>query len=631
MNFVEAIQEGTLLCDGAIGSLLFERTGRLSEHNHNYESFNIDRPEIVTGIHLEYLQAGAQVLTTNTFSCNLAHLSTHNQSHRLEEINRAGVLRAKDAIQLFGAQHNKGQKVFIAGSIGPTPNVNESPEEARTVYTPQILALVNGGADAILLETFTSLQHVRTVLEIINQIKCPPPAIVHMSLRKKSNGDWSQDPIHLVNETAKLGACVVGVNCCSPSEANSFLETTNQIDSVIKNKIHLSVMPNGGDFKRIGHRYLTGVNPEFMGKFARQAVIKGTRLVGGCCDVHPEHIHEMQNYLRANDTSRIFLTKPHDPKTEAISDSLRSKNGAFSKKIISNEFAVSVELLPSRGTGGIKSRLNFIKSLVDSGLADAIDLTDGSRGISLMAPTDFIQVIRRRLNWNSNDQIELIPHFTMRDLNSLAIQSRLIGMWANDVHNVLLISGDPPKMSPTYPRSSAVFDLDSTSVIHYVKNNLNMGIDFGGHKLGTHKNPRTKFTVGSGFEPEAADIQKELEKLERKIDAGVDYIMTQPTFNQTVTETLQAFRNQSSFLIGVIVLNGLEHAKRMAAVPGVVIPDNVLSKIARYDNIEDQKEAGAEIASKQIRWAREEGWSGTYLMSPASHDKIIQVLSNGIG
>jgi homocysteine S-methyltransferase len=630
MNFVEAIQEGPLLCDGAIGSLLFERTGRLSEHNHNYESFNIDRPEIVTGIHLEYLQAGAQVLTTNTFSCNLAHLSTHNQSHRLKEINQAGVLRARDAIQLFNGQQNKQQKVFVAGSIGPTPNVDESFEEACAVYTPQVSALIDSGVDAILLETFTSLQHVRIVLEIINQIKFPPPVIVHMSLRKNRDGNWNQNPTELVKETAKLGVCVVGVNCCAPSEAHSFLETTRQIESVIKNEIHLSLMPNGGDFQRIGHRYLTGVNPEFMGKFARESILGGAKLVGGCCDVHPEHIHEMQNYLRANDASKIFFTKPQDPKTEAITDSLRSKNGVFSKKIISGEFAVSVELLPSRGTGGIKSRLNFIKSLVDSGLADAIDLTDGSRGISLMAPTDFIQVIRRRLNWINSDRIELIPHFTMRDLNSLAIQSRLVGMWANDVHNVLLISGDPPKMAPTYPRSSAVFDLDSTSVIYYVKNNLNRGIDFGGHKLGTQKNPRTKFTVGSGFEPEAVDIQKEVDKLERKIDAGADYIMTQPTFNKNVTTALQSFRDKSSFLIGIMVLNGLEHAKKMAAVPGVSIPDDVFFKIARYDNIEDQKEIGAEIASEQIQWAREEGWSGIYLMSPASNEKVIQVLDNGL-
>ena len=630
MDFVEAIRKETLLCDGAIGSLLFDRTGRLSEHNHNYESFNIDRPEIVADIHLEYLQAGAQVITTNTFSCNLAHLSLHNQSHRLREINQAGVQRVRDAIQLYEEQQGEHRKVFIAGSMGPTPNANESPEEACSIYTPQVEAFVESGVDAILLETFTSLQHVRTVLEIIKRIEFPPAVIVHMALKKNSKDTWDLDPLKFVEETAKLGACVVGVNCCAPSVAHSFLQATREIERVVENEIHISLMPNAGDFQRIGHRYLTGINPESMGKFARRSMIGGAKLIGGCCDVHPEHIHEMHNYLRADSPSKIFIPKPNDSRTEAIADSVRSKNGTFSKKIFSGEFAVSVELLPSRGTGGIKSRLNFIKSLIESRLSDAIDITDGSRGVSLMAPTDFIQLIRRRLNWSNDDPIELIPHFTMRDLNSLAIQSRLVGMWANDVHNVLLISGDPPKMAPTYPRSSAVFDLDSKSVIYYVKNNLNRGIDFGGYKLGLQKNPQTKFTVGSGFEPEALNMQRELEKLRGKIDAGVDYIMTQPTFNKKVTDLLQSFRNRSSFLIGVMILNGLEHAKRMASVPGVVIPIEVFSKITHYDKIEDQKKVGAEIASEQIRWAQAEGWAGIYLMSPASHEKIIQVLDEGL-
>ena len=630
MKFSESIQNGTLLCDGAIGSLLFERTGRLSEHNHNYESFNIDRPEIVTEIHLEYLLAGAQLLTTNTFSCNLAHLSIHNQAHRLEEMNQAGVQRVRDAIQLFNKQHSNQQDLFIAGSIGPTPKVNESPEEIRALYTPQILALVESGIDAILLETFSSREHVRTMLEVINQLEDPPPVIVQMSLRKNNNGIWNHDPTEFVEETARLGASVVGVNCCAPSDASSFLEVIRKIEGVVKNEIQISLMPNGGDFQRIGHRYLTGVNPESLGKFARESVLAGARIIGGCCDVHPKHIHEMHNYLRASKTSTLFIKQPSDSQTKASSNSQRSENGIFSKKILNNEFAVSVEMLPSRGTGGIKSRLNFINSLVESRLADAIDLTDGSRGVSLMAPTDFIQVIRRKLNWNHKDHIELIPHFTMRDLNSLAIQSRLVGMWANDVHNVLLISGDPPKMAPTYPRSSAVFDLDSVAVINYVKNNLNRGIDFGGQRLGAQKNPQTKFTVGSGFEPEALNMQSEFEKLQRKIDAGVDYIMTQPSFKNTFPRSMHKFRSQSSFLVGVMILNGLEHAKRMAAVPGVVIPDNVFSKITSFEKIEDQKKVGADIASEQIRWARKEGWAGIYLMSPASHKYIISVLRNGL-
>ena len=213
----------------------------------------------------------------------------------------------------------------------------------------------------------------------------------------------------------------------------------------------------------------------------------------------------------------------------------------------------------------------------------------------------------------------------------MGLQSRLIGYWANRIHNVLLITGDPPKMSPTYPRSSAVFDMDSATLIRYVQNHLNAGVDFGGQKLGSHRDPRTRFTVGTGFEPEALDMKSEMEKLERKLEARVDYIMTQPVFNHAALDALTPFREQSALLVGVLILANADHARRMAAVPGMVVPDEVLARLARYDKAEDQAAAGAELAAEQVQRIRREGWSGVYLMSPASHSRIIDVLRAGLG
>ncbi len=632
-NFLDALKETPLLCDGAMGSLLFERTGRLSESNHIYEAFNADRPDLVRQVHLEYLQAGSRALVTNTFAANSTHLAAYGQQDRVDELNSAGVRLARESIELFSAQSQglDASAFYVLGSLGPTQQVRETPQEARAIYRQQIAALIEAGVDALLLETFTSLLHVSAVLEVLQEWKTPPPVIVHMALQQHSDGRWNQDPQLYINTVADLGADVVGVNCCSPGEARAFLDAALPLDAVQTDKVQLSLMPNGGEFQRIGHRYLTGVNPEFMGRFAREVVQRGVHLLGGCCDVHPAHINEMHNYLRSLNTTQV-QTALQLPTALAPTDATNKRhNGPFSRKIIDDEFAVSVEMLPSRGTGGIKARLAFIAELAATELADALDLTDGSRGIPLMPPGDFIHLIRRRLGWHEGDRLELIPHFTTRDLNTMGLQSRLIGYWANQIHNVLLVTGDPPKMSPTYPRSSAVFDLDSLALIRYVHNNLNAGIDFGGQSLGQHKNPRTRFTIGSGFEPEAIDLTGEVAKLERKIDAGADYIMTQPAFRYEALASLTPFRTRIPVLVGVLVLANLAHAQRMAAVPGVVVPDEVFDRLGKYEKVEDQAAAGAELAAEQVRWIRGEGWAGLYLMSPATHGRVIGVLESGLG
>ncbi|MFA6111822.1 MAG: methylenetetrahydrofolate reductase, partial [Candidatus Latescibacterota bacterium] len=313
-----------------------------------------------------------------------------------------------------------------------------------------------------------------------------------------------------------------------------------------------------------------------------------------------------------------------------ISDEVKRTNGPLSRKLKDGGFAVSVELLPPRGTGGLKGKLAFVEALAASGLADAVDLTDGSRGIPLMPPGDFIGVIRSRLGWSGGDRLELIPHFTTRDLNVMGLQSRLVGYWARNIHNVLFVTGDPPKMSPTYPRSTAVFDLDSVAMIRYAHACLNAGVDFGGQPLGPQADPRTRFTVGSGFEPEALDLARELDRLERKLEAGADYVMTQPAFRPEPLEALDRFRGRAAFLVGVLVLTGLAHAQRMAQVPGVIVPAAILDRLARYPDPEDQAKEGRQLAVEQIHRVRQEGWAGLYLMSPASHQPVLEVLIGGL-
>jgi homocysteine S-methyltransferase len=626
-QFIDTLRDYTLLADGALGSYLFERTGRLSEQNHLYETFNLERPDLVHQIHLEYLQAGARCLTTNSFAANKTHLP----EAPITRLNEAGAQLAREAIDQYRQQSQSAEAFFVLGSVGPTLEVRESPLEARDIYREQIEALTSGGVDALLLETFTSLLHVAVILEILQEIPDAPPAIVHMALHQVGD-QWDQDPQLYAKTAADLGAQVLGVNCCTPAEARAFFAAVQELKPVQDGQVLLSAMPNGGDFQRIGHRYLTGVNPEFMGRFAREMSQQGVRLVGGCCEVHPPHIHEMHNYLHslaAGDQVRPApAASPHGLRSENRAE--RRHNGPFSRKIIDGEFATSVELLPPRGTGGLKNKLAFIEELAASGLADALDLTDGSRGIPLMPPGDFAHLIRDRLAWQE-DPLELIPHFTTRDLNVMGLQSRLIGYWANRIRNVLFVTGDPPKMSPTYPRSTAIFDLDSVALIRYTHAFLNAGLDFGGQPLGTHKDPRTRFTIGTGCEPEALDLERELDRLRRKIDAGADYVMTQPAFNFEALQTLEALREKVPIVVGVLVLRSLEHARRIDQVPGVSVPEAVFARLGKYAGEEDQAAGGVELAAEQVRWVRDKGWAGLYLMSPSVHGPILDVLSQGLG
>ena len=470
-----------------------------------------------------------------------------------------------------------------------------------------------------MLETFASQTQLELLIALIRSLPAAPPIIAEMTF----NAELSASVF--VRRMAEVGAAVAGVNCCAPWDASAF------VDAAANAPLPLVVMPNAGGFQRIGNRFMSSVNPEFVGRLARSLLDRGVRLIGGCCEMHPPHIREMHNYLRSRQPGVTAGAVPIQPARSPAGTAKKSANGRFSEKLKAGQFVVSVELLPPRGTDEklAQTKIDFLRQLADGGLADAVDFTDGSRGIPLMAPGDFIHLVRNRLGWTT-DGLELIPHFTGRDLNLMGIQSRLIGYHANRIHNVLFITGDPPKMSPTYPRSTAVFDLDSVALVRLTQSCLNAGVDFGGAPLGKQTDPRTHFTIGTGFEPEAVDGRRELERLRQKIDNGADYVMTQPAFHYESLAALAPFRQQCPILIGVMILTGFEQARRLAQVPGVVLPDAILQRLAAKSEPADQVKIGQEIAIEQVQWVIREGWSGLYLMSPGSTAGIHAVLQAGL-
>ena len=636
-RFLDALRAGTVLADGALGSYIFELTGRLSETNHVYEALSADQPDTVRNAYRAYLNAGSRCLTTNTFGANGACLAAYGLGGRETELNTAGVIVARETIdEYIRTEGGSREDFFVLGSVGPTPTGGESGAEVAQIYGEQLRALVDGDVDALLLETFRSLDLLRAVLAEAAALGVDVPIIAQMALHT-DNGTWDVTPEQLVNLAREGGAHVVGINCCAPWDAEAFVSNTADLPAITEGNLLISAMPNVGGFQHIGNRFMTRVNPEFIGKLARSMTDQGARLVGGCCEIHPSHVWEMNNYLqsRSGNSGPVTAVQVELPKERLpIGADEKRHNGTFSRKIIDGEFAVSVEMLPARGTASklLQSKIDFAHKLASSQLTDAVDITDGSRGIPLMPPGDFLQLIRQGLGWTAEtgDQLELIPHFTARDLNVMGMQARLVGYWANRIHNAIFITGDPPKMAPSYPPSTGVFDLDSVEMIRLTHEHLNAGVDFGGQPLGKQRDPRTHFTIGTGFEPEAVDGPRELNKLQRKIDAGVDYVMTQPAFRWEPLEVLAPFRSHTPILIGVLILRGLEHALRMRDVPGVVVPDEVVERLGAGKDAEDQARIGQKIAAEQIRRIRDSGWSGLYLMSPASHHPVVDVLRAGL-
>jgi homocysteine S-methyltransferase len=604
-DFLTTLKSQPLLTDGAMGSYLFELTGRLSETNHVYEAFNADQPDLIRRVHRDYLAAGARCLKTNTFGANRIQLGKYGLEKRVAELNRAGVRLARET-----------GPVFVLASIGPTAQTLTTPAEVADCYREQIESLIAAGADALLLETFQSQPQLELILDLIKTFPKAPAIIAEMTFNPE------RPPLTFLKRMAEKGAAVAGVNCCAPWDASTFVDAAHDAP------IPLVVMPNAGGFQRIGNRFMTSVNPEFVGKMARSFLDRGVRLIGGCCEMHPQHIREMHNYIRSRQTGVTVGAVEIKTSLPSAGDGEKKQNGPFSRKLKEGKFVVSVEMLPPRGTDEklVAGKIDFIRHLAERNLADAVDFTDGSRGIPLMPPGDFIHLVRKQ----AGDQLELIPHFTGRDLNLMGIQSRLIGYHANGIHNVLYITGDPPKMSPTYPRSTAVFDLDSVAMVRLTHSCLNAGVDFGGTPLGKQADPRTHFTIGTGFEPEALDPKRELDRLRQKIDNGADYVMTQPAFRHEPLDALEQFRGRCPILIGVMVLNNYEQAQRLAQVPGVVLPDQILQRLYSVTTPSDQAKIGREIAVEQIRWIHQKGWAGLYLMSPAGMSGVAEVLKDGL-
>ena len=472
------MQKGAVLCDGAMGTLLLSKGIFI---NRCYDELNLSAPDLIRGIHQDYLKAGAEVIETNTFGANSFRLAKHGCVDKLVDINRQGARIAREATKNFDA--------FVAGAVGPL-GVRMSPgkdalSEAREAFRQQIAALSEEGVDLVILETFGYLEELHQAILAARDVNPELPVVAQVTIDEDGNCLDGSSPEHYAPQLEAWGADVIGCNCSvGPVAMLDALERVRAVTS-----LPLSAQPNAGIPRSVEGRNIYLCSPEYMANFMESFVGLGVRLMGGCCGTTPEHTHVMKHFLKvgAARTSPYKVTKTTEAKP--VDPPPLAERSELGRKIAAGEFVTMVEIVPPRGTDA-KRELDGAKFLKSVGV-DAVNIPDSPRASARMSNQALCLLVKQSVG------IEPILHYTCRDRNVLGIQSDLLGASAIGIRNLICITGDPPKMGD-YPDATAVFDVDSIGLVNIVRN-LNRGLDIGGNPTGNS----TAFVIAVGAIPAA--------------------------------------------------------------------------------------------------------------------------------
>lgn len=570
------------LFDGGTGTEIY---GRGVFINRSFDELNLTQPDLVEEIHRAYLQAGAEIIETNTFGANRVRLAAYGLAEDLGEINRAGVALARKAA---------GPDAVVAGSVGPLgiriePYGPTAREEAREIFREQVVALVEGGVDLIVLETFGAVDELTEAILGVKEA-CDLPVVAQMTVGTDLRTSFGTDLEHFIPVLEELGVDVVGLNCSvGPQTLLSAVERIRPLTG-----LSISVQPNAGLPKEVEGRKLYMASPEYMAEYSRRLIQMGAKFVGGCCGTTPEHLAEMAKAIRSVSpvTSRVQVTAP-----EMIGESEALEIGGvplenrshWGAKLASGRTVSSVEIVPPRGTEP-EQMLTAVQRLRDAGV-DAVNVPDGPRAQAKMGALATSVLIEQRVG------IEAIMHYTCRDRNLLGMFSDLLGAQAMGLRNLLLITGDPPKMG-TLPDATGVFDIDSVGLTNLVRH-LNHGVDLGGNPIGRP----TSFVIGVGVNPGALDLEHELNRFYWKVDAGAEYAITQPVFDAAqfwgFLEELEKRKLRIPIVAGIWPLVSLRNAEFLAnEIPGIFVPDRILDRmrVASERGKEQALEEGIAIA-----------------------------------
>ncbi|MCK6528247.1 bifunctional homocysteine S-methyltransferase/methylenetetrahydrofolate reductase [Myxococcota bacterium] len=620
-SFLDAVRSRVVLADGAMGTQLYARGIFI---NRCYDELTLTHPDLIRSVHEEYLRAGAELITTNTYGANRLRLAGYGLEERARELNVAGVRLARAVAE---------KRAWVGGSIGPLPRAVQplggvAFEEARQVFREQAQALAEGGADVILLETFTDLRALEAAWRGARDA-CDLPILPSYVFDLTAEGDFDgPSPEQVVEEVRAWGAELVGSNCVNGPQA---MLTIVERMAGVRGDLRISAMPNAGMPEQVEGRTMYMASPEYMAENARRLVLKGAAVVGGCCGTTPAMTKEMKTFLRSVQPGRGVSVPaaieggepaareqgPPAPLAEPPPLAERSRLGAA---LASDRFIVSVELEPPRGLDP-KKAIEGARILHEAGI-DLVNIPDGPRAVARMNPMALALMVREQVG------MEALVHYCCRDRNILGMQMDLIGANALGMVNLMCITGDPPKMG-TYPDATAVFDVDAIGLIRFARN-LNHGLDFGGDPLGQG----TRLVIGCGCNPGAVNLDVEVERYRLKLEAGAEFVFSQPVYDpellQRFLERVRGFRRVPVF-VGISPLASLRNAEFLHnEVPGMQIPEPVMERLRRAPSREAQREEGVRIAAETLREARRlEGVRGVYVFPPfGNYRAVLKVLES---
>jgi len=565
-----------IVFDGAMGTMLYNKGVFI---NQCYDELSLRAPDLVREVHRAYRKAGAEVLETNSFGANRYKLAQYGLDKQVGELNRAAVKVAREVAE---------DDLLVAGAVGPLgvriePLGPTSLAEARSAFAEQLAALRDGGADLFILETFSDLREIEQAILAAREVAPELPVIAQMTIGADCLTPYGDSVEDVARALDAYGADVVGLNCSVGPQ--TILEAIEKMTHVTRRK--LSAQPNAGMPRDVGGRSMYMASPEYMATYAHHLVQAGAKIVGGCCGTTPEHIAAIVEGVRplSPRQPRVPMKERRHSQAEApqedkgVEPTPFGERSKWAGKIARGEFVTSVEIVPPRGVDAAKMLLDTA-ALRDAGV-DAVNVPDGPRAQSRMGALLTGLLIEQQVG------IETVIHYCCRDRNLLGMLSDLLGASAVGLRNMLIITGDPPKMGP-YPSATGVFDIDSIGLTNLLKN-LNRGLDPGGNSIGMP----TKFAIGVGVNPAAIDPKHELKRFEWKVDAGAEYAITQPVFD---TQQLERFLStidhvRIPIVAGIWPLVSLRNAEFLAnEVPGVVVPAAIIDRMAAASK--KSKEAG---------------------------------------
>jgi methionine synthase / methylenetetrahydrofolate reductase(NADPH) len=575
--FLEELDRRVLVCDGAMGTMLYARGIFL---NRSFDELNLTQPDLVAEVHKEYARAGADVIETNTFGANRVKLAQFGLADRLHAINAQGAKIARHAAR---------DQVYVAGAIGPL-GVRVEPwgktgiDEAEQYFREQAQGLLDGGVDLFVLETFRDVNEIGAAIRAVRSL-CDLPIVAQMTTEEDGNSLDGVAPESFVPELESRGANVVGLNCSVGPAA--MLEALERMARVAH--VKLAAQPNAGKPRDVEGRNLYLSSPGYMAQYARRFINTGVRLVGGCCGTTPDHIRAIKEAVRSLAPGAPAAAKgPTAPVVVAAAPRIpRSEKSRMAHTLARGGFVVSVELTPPRGYQ-TDTLCGQARNLKKHGV-DLVNIPDQAQANARMSALAAAFLIEQQCG------VETILHYACRDRNLIAMQSDLLGAHAMGVRNVLLVTGDPPRVGD-YQDATALADVDSIGLTNMV-NSLNGGLDIGGQAIGSP----TAFHIGVAVNPGAPNLDEELRRFAYKVDAGAEFAITQPVFEVAELRDFLARIGEPRIPIiaGLMPLESVRHAEFMAnEVPGVRVPDAVLERIRRAD-------AAGRAANEGLAIARE--------------------------